>query len=82
MWEVDEGDVKPFCALLIVSSRETNTILRDKWWPQAAKQEGDEIFKRFCVMYGRNLMIPRMLEVSLSGGGVLCLGRAAWSMVK
>ena len=30
-------------------------ILRDRWWPQTAKQEGDEISKQFLCNIWRKL---------------------------
>ena len=53
MREVDECDMDDFDTL--GSSEKTITILADRWWPQAAKQEGDNICKRFYVVYGNNV---------------------------
>ena len=39
MREIDECDMEEFDTL--DSSERTIAILRDRWWPQAAKQEGD-----------------------------------------
>ena len=48
-----------------------------------AKQQGGKINIFFYVTYGKNVLSPQMLEVSLSGvGTVLRLERDAWSMVK
>ena len=45
MREVNEGGIKSFDAL---DSREkTIAILGDRWWPQTAKQDGDNKCKRF-----------------------------------
>ena len=55
--------------------------VEDRWWPQAAKQKGDEIQASvFCVMHvGR----AQLLEASLpEAGTVLRLGRFGWSMAK
>ena len=45
MREIDEGGIEGFDTL--DSSEKTIAILRDRWWPQAAKQEGDKISKTF-----------------------------------
>ena len=65
------------------SSEKTIAILRDRWWPQRAKQDGDRIRSNsLYVVYGRSVMIAQMLEVSLLGAEtVLRLERDAWSMV-
>ena len=65
------------------SSEKTIATLRDKWWPQTAKQQGDRISKQFYVIYGKSVMSAQMLKVSLLGvETVLRLERDAWSMVK
>ena len=67
------------------SSEKTIAILRDGWWPQAAKQDGDGISKQFrlYVLYGRSVMSAQRLNVSLLGvGTMLRLEKDAWSMVK
>ena len=59
------------------------TILRDRWWPQTAKQKGDKISKEFPCNIWKNVMSAQMLEVSLLGvGTMLRLERDAWSMLK
>ena len=81
MRKLDECDTEEFGRL--ESSEKTIAILRDRWWSQTAKQEGDKISKQFYVIYGRTVMSAQMLEVSLLGvGTVLRLGRDAWSMFK
>ena len=45
MRPVDECDMEKFNAL--ESSEKTIAILRDRWWPQKAKQQGDKISKDF-----------------------------------
>ena len=65
------------------SSEKTIAILGDRWCPQAAKQEGDNIRKTFLCNIWNNVMNAQLLEVSLLGvGTVLRLERDAWSMVK
>ena len=54
MREVMEGGMNLFEAL---DNREkTIAILGDRCWPQTANQDGDNICKRSCVLYGRNVM--------------------------
>ena len=43
--EIDECDMGEFGKL--DSSEKTIAILRNRWWPQAAKQEGDKISEKF-----------------------------------
>ena len=63
---------------ILDSSKKTFAVLGDRWWPQAAKQEDDNISKSFYVIYGNNVVSAQMLEVSLSGvGTVLRLERDA-----
>ena len=65
------------------SSEKTIAILGDRSWPQTAKQEGDEVSKKFICNISENVMSAQMLEVSLLGvGTVFHLERDAWSMVK
>ena len=45
------------------SSENTIAILGDRWWPQAARQEGDKISKTF--LYGNNVVRAQLLEVSI-----------------
>ena len=41
--KIDERDMEEFG--ILDSSEKTIVTLRDRWWPQVAKQEGDEISK-------------------------------------
>ena len=43
MREIDECDMEEFDTLLIEASEKTIAILGDRWWPQTAKQKGDNI---------------------------------------
>ena len=45
MRTLDVCDMKGFGRL--ESSEKTIAILRDRWWPQTAKQDGDRISKQF-----------------------------------
>ena len=45
MRKIDECDMKKFGTL--DSSEKTIAILGGRWWPQKAKQERDEITKKF-----------------------------------
>ena len=53
------------------SSEKTIAILGDRWWPQAAKQEGDTISETFLctvvLIYGNNAMGDQLLEMYLKG---------------
>ena len=67
------------------SSEETIAILRDRWWPQMAKQNGDRISKVFflCDTWKQRNERPKSSEVYLLGvETVLRLGRDAWSLFK
>ena len=44
MREIDECDMEEFGTLDITDK--TIAILGERWWPQAAKQEGDKITKK------------------------------------
>ena len=44
MRKIEECDMKKFDTL--DSRDKTTAILEDKWWPQAAKQQGDTISKK------------------------------------
>ena len=46
------------------SSEKTIAILGGRWWPQVAKQEGDNNRKK-SVVYGNNGLSVQLLEVSL-----------------
>ena len=43
MRDIDERGVEVFG--ILDSSEKTIAVLGDRWWPQAAKQEGDKICK-------------------------------------
>ena len=78
MRRFDECDMEKFGAL--DSSGKTIAILGDRWWPHAAKQEGDTISNGSYVTYGKKVTSAQMLEVSLFGvGTVFRLERGAWS---
>ena len=48
------------------SSEETIAILRDRWWPQTAKQDGDRISKQFlCNMWKKRNERPNVGGVSI-----------------
>ena len=49
MRKLDECDMEEFCRL--ESSEKTIAVLGDRWWPQAAKQDGDRISKQFFMWY-------------------------------
>ena len=69
--------------ILIDGSEKTIAVLGDRWWPQAAQEEGDKVSNTFCITRRRNTLSARTLEVSLLGvGTVLRLERDVWSMVK
>ena len=55
------------------SRGETIAFLGDnRWWPQAAKQEGDSTSQRgYHVRYLRNVISAQVLEVSLFGVGTV-----------
>ena len=61
--EIDECDIEEFGTLGI--SEKTIAMLGDRWWPQAAKQEGGNLAKRFYVIYGSNAM-----SAQINVGGV------------
>ena len=66
------------------SSEKTIAILRDRWWPQTAKQDEDRISKQFlCNTWKTHNERPNVGGAALLGvGTVLRLERDAWSMVK
>ena len=47
--EIDECDMEGFGTL--DSSGKTIAVLGDRWWPQAAKEEGDNISKKMSMYY-------------------------------
>ena len=59
---VGECDMEEFGTL--DSSEKTITILGDRWWPQAAKQEGCTTRKKTLVLYGNNVMSAQLLGLS------------------
>ena len=65
MREIGECDTKELGTL--DSGDKTVAIQGYRRWPQAAKQEGDTIGKRFYAIVGNDVMSSQMLEVSLSG---------------
>ena len=76
MREIDECYMEEFDTL--DSSEKTIAILGDRWWPQAAKQEGDNISKTFICntqVYGNNVKSAQLLEVSLLRVGTLLPSR-------
>ena len=54
MRELDECGMEEFDTL--DGDEKTIAILGNRWWPQAAKQEGDKIIKKFlcCIWKQRN----------------------------
>ena len=68
------------------TSEKTIAILRDRWWPQTAKQDEDRIRKQFMwnIWKKRNERpnVEGVFIRLLGVGTVLCLERDAWSMVK
>ena len=64
--EIDECDMEKFGTLLVDSSEKISAILGEKWWPQAAKQDGDKIRKKFLC----NTRIWKQRNERPSVGGV------------
>ena len=61
---IDERDLEEF--VTPDSSEKTIAILGDRWWPQAAKQEGDEISKKFlCNIWKQRNERPIVGGVSI-----------------
>ena len=50
MKKVDECGMEKFGTL--DSSEKTIAILGDRWWPQTAEQQGDQLSKRFLCNAG------------------------------
>ena len=78
--EIYGSDMEEFDTL---DSREkTIAILRDRWWPQTAKEEGKKTSKKkLCNIWKQRSERPNCWEVPLVGvGTVLRLARDAWSM--
>ena len=81
MRKLDECEMEEFGRLEM--SEKTIAILRDRWWPQTAKPDGDRISKQFYVIYGKSIRSAQRLKVSLlEVGTVLRLERDACSIVK
>ena len=61
MRELDNGDMEGFGEL--DGSEKTIAILGDRWWSQAAKQEGGTILgpKSFHEIHGNNAMSAQLL---------------------
>ena len=51
MRKIDECDMEEFGTLDSSGSEKTIAILGDRWWTQAAKQEGEKISKKFFMYY-------------------------------
>ena len=64
MKEIYEYDMEEFGTL--DSSEKTIAILGDRWWPQAAKREGDNIGKKFqCNIWKQRNERPTVGDVSI-----------------
>ena len=64
MREIEECDMEEFDTL--DSSEKTIAILGDRWWPQAAKQEGDKISKNIlCNIWKQRNERPIVGGVSI-----------------
>ena len=61
MRKIDVCDMEEFG-----SSEKTIAILRDRWWPQTAKQDGDRISKQFlCSIWKKRDERPNIGGVSI-----------------
>ena len=49
MMQMDEYDMEQFSTL--DNSEKTIAITGDRWWPQKAKREGDEVFCFLCNIF-------------------------------
>ena len=79
--KIDQCDMEKFGTL--DGSEKTIAIPGARWWPQTAKQQGDQISKKFLCNIWKNVVSAQVLEVTLlEVGTVLRLERDAWSMVK
>ena len=59
MREIDECGMEEFDTRVLDSSEKTIAILGDRWWPQAAKQEGDKTSRMFlCNIWKRRNKRP------------------------
>ena len=58
---MDEPGMEKFGTL--DSSEKTIAILGDRWWPQTAKRQGDQILKRgfLCNLWEKKVMSTLML---------------------
>ena len=64
MREIEEYDMEEFD--ILNSSEKTIAILRDRWWPKAAKQDGDKISKQFlCNIWKQRIERPIVGGVSI-----------------
>ena len=64
MRNLDERDMEEFGRL--ESSEKTIAILGDRWWPRAAKREGDKISKRLlCNIWKKRNERPNVRGVYL-----------------
>ena len=65
MREIDECDVEEFDTI-DSSGKTIASILGDRWWPQAAKQEGDKISKKhLCNIWKQRSERPIVGGVSI-----------------
>ena len=55
MMKIYECDMKKFDTLDITDIEKTTAVLRARWWPQAAKQEGDRTIVFFNSIHGKNV---------------------------
>ena len=66
MRKIDECDTEKFGTLDINSSEKTIAILGDRWWPQKAKQQGDEMSKKvICNIWKKREERPNVGGVSI-----------------
>ena len=78
---MDECDTEEYGTL--DSSEKPIVILEDRWWPQAANQEGDNTKKVKPFHIWKQRSERRPVGVSVRGvGGVLRLGRDAWPIAQ
>ena len=63
MRKIDESDMEKFD--ILDSSEKTIATLRDRWWAQTAKQQGDKISKKFrCNIRKKRNERPNVGDVS------------------
>ena len=66
MREIDDGDMEEFDTLLLDGSEKTIAILGDRWWPQAARQEGGKISQiQLCITWKKISERPTVKGVSI-----------------